>query len=41
MGEFGGVKNEGFFDGLEVSEGTFIRTYLNRSCLGCIVEGFV
>ena len=30
-----------FFRCLEVLEGTFVRTYMRRSCLGCMVEGFV
>ena len=29
-----------FFRWLEVLEGTFIRTYMSKSCLGCIVEVF-
>ena len=29
-----------FFRRLEVLEGTFIRTYMRQSCLGCIVEVF-
>ena len=24
-----------------VSEGTFFRTFMRRSCLGCMVEGFL
>ena len=30
-----------FFRCLEVLEGTFVRTYMSQSCLGCIVEGFL
>ena len=26
---------------LEVLEGTFVRTYMRQSCLGCMVEGFL
>ena len=29
-----------FFRWLEVLEGTFRRTYMSQSCLGCIVEVF-
>ena len=29
-----------FFRCLEVLEGTFVRTHMSQSCLGCIVEVF-
>ena len=29
-----------FFRCLEVLEGTFVRTYMRQSCLGCILEVF-
>ena len=32
--------NTTFFRWLEVLEGTFIKTYMSQSCLGCIVEVF-
>ena len=32
--------NRSFFRCLEALEGTFIRTYMRQSCLGCIVEVF-
>ena len=35
-----GVKNDDFRC-LEALEGTFVRTYMRQSCLGCMVEGFV
>ena len=28
-----------FFRSLETSEGTFIRTHVSQSCLGCILSG--
>ncbi len=30
-----------FFRCLEALEGTFVRTQMSQSCLGCMVEGFL